>query len=133
MGLWGNKVLVEVKSVVQDMDFDGETLCRSCNRQMETGCGHLYVILDYHDGRARRVVAQLGKQGSCTRCQNDALAVAITVGLTHNVPISEYIESLRGYQCENPNMFPKNNRVLSCPDGIAKALEEIANAIGIKV
>ena len=117
--------------MLEKFNFDGDFLVQSCSHRVETGCGNLYVVVDHFEYKVRRVAAQLGKQGSCTRCQNDALAKSITIGLQFGVPIQEYINELKGYQCEKPKPFPKNNRVMSCPDGIAKALEEVAGVLQI--
>jgi len=117
----------------KEIEFNGESICRSCSTRIETGCGHLFVIIDYHEKKVKRVQANLGKQGSCTRCQNDALSRVISVGLDYGVPLDAFIRELKGHQCEKPKDWPKNNRVLSCPDGVAKALEEVTNVIQIQV
>lgn len=93
-----------------------------------TGCGNLYITVNWNGSKNPiEVFAYLGKNGGCTRCQNEALTRAITVGLKYGVPIREYIDELRGIQCSNPNMWPKADRTLSCPDAIAKAVEGVVS------
>ena len=93
-----------------------------------TGCGNMYVTLNRNDsGKLIEVFAVLGKNGGCSRCQNEALTRAITAGLRHGVPVDEYIKELSGLQCPNPSLWPTQERALSCPDAIAKTLKEYGN------
>jgi ribonucleoside-diphosphate reductase alpha chain len=88
-----------------------------------TGCGHLYITIN-SNGKPLELFASLGKNGGCTRCQNEALTRAISLGLRYGVPVKEFIEQLQGIQCPNANMWPESERTLSCPDAIARALQE---------
>jgi len=91
-----------------------------------TGCGNLYVTVNANgeEGSPVEVIARLGRSGGCTYCQNEALTRAITVGLKYGAPMQEFIKELKGIRCNNPYMWPEEDRTLSCPDAIAKALEE---------
>ena len=91
--------------------------------RMKTGCGNLYVTVNLNGGKPVEVFARLGKAGGCSNCQNEALARAVSLGLKYGVPVKGYVNELKGLQCPNPNMFPKEDRILSCPDAIAKVLE----------
>jgi len=91
-----------------------------------TGCGNMYVTVneDEDSGEVIEVFATLGKNGGCSRCQNEALTRAITMGLKYGASIGEFAEELKGIQCSSPHMWPREERTLSCPDAIARALEE---------
>lgn len=89
-----------------------------------TGCGNLYVTLTFYEGRVLEVFAWLGKSGGCAACQTEAMTRAISLGLRYGVPIEDYIKGLKGIQCPSPYMFPEEDRTLSCPDAIAKVMEE---------
>ena len=90
-----------------------------------TGCGSLYVTVAGDNGfEPMEVFAHLGKAGGCSNCQNEALTRVISLGLRYGVPVQEYIEALRGIRCPNPYMVNSDKQCLSCPDGIATALEE---------
>lgn len=94
-----------------------------------TGCGNLYVTVN-NDGNGSKpieVIARLGKNGGCSQCQNEAVTRAITLGLKYEVPLEEYIEELRGIECPSKNMWPEEERTLSCPDAIARVLGEYTN------
>ena len=97
-----------------------------------TGCGHLYVILGMNGSKPLRVTAQLGKSGVCSRCHLEALSESISLGLSHGVPLSEYIPKLKGIRCPSPVMFPQEEEVLSCADGIGRALESFLKESGEK-
>lgn len=96
----------------------------------KTGCGDLYVTIntDGVGGPPIEVFARLGKSGGCSYCQNEALSRAISMGLKYGVPLSDYIQQLKGTKCPSPYMWPENERSLSCPDAIAMILEEYLNA-----
>lgn len=91
-----------------------------------TGCGNLYVQLGWWNGKLNEVFATLGKSGGCAMSFNEALTRSITAGLRfgESVPVSEYVKQLRGIRCPTPMPFPKEDAVMSCPDAIAKVLEE---------
>ena len=98
--------------------LDGRTV------KVETGCGNLYVTLNSDGGGLQEVFAKLGRAGTCTVCQMEALTRCSTLGLRHGVPVKEFVDELKGIQCPNPKMWPEEERVLSCPDAIANILEE---------
>jgi len=89
-----------------------------------TGCGNLYITLNKDGNGLFEVFATLGKAGGCANCQNEALTRAITLGLRCGISKEEYIRELKGIQCPSPRMFPEEDRVLSCPDAIARTMEE---------
>ena len=92
--------------------------------KVETGCGTLYVTINKLDDKPFELFAHLGRSGSCASCWCEALTRAISLGLKYGVPSSEYVDELSGIRCQNVNMWPEDQRVLSCPDGIAKVLKE---------
>ena len=90
------------------------------------GCGDLYVTIN-GDGNGHdpiEVMVSLGKAGSCTKCQNEALTRMITLGLRYGVPTDDIIEDLKGIECPSKNLWPEEERALSCADAIARAIEE---------
>jgi len=92
--------------------------------KVPTGCGNMYVTLNGDESGVFEVFAALGKSGSCAKVQTEAITRLITLALKYSVPMSEIIDELRDLQCPNPNMFPKEARVLSCADAIAKVLRD---------
>lgn len=98
------------------------TTLKGSTLKMATQCGNLYITVACNGDKPMEVFAHLGKAGGCSNCQNEALTRSISLGLKYGIPVQEYVEELEGILCPNPNMWPANERVLSCPDGIATAL-----------
>ena len=99
--------------------------------RMETGCGHLYITVNGNgnDRKPLEVFARLGKAGGCSTSQNEALTRSISLGLRYGVPVEVFIEELKGIGCPNSHLWPEEERTLSCPDAIAKVLEEYVNGV----
>ena len=89
-----------------------------------TGCGNMYVQLNWSNGKLLEVFATLGHGGGCATCEMEALTRSITLGLKSGVPVGEYVRQLRGIRCPSPMPFPKEDAVFSCPDAIAKTLSK---------
>lgn len=85
-------------------------------------CGDLYVTLNWYENKPFEVFFQLGKSGGCPRTQTEALARQISISLRAGVDINEIIEQLLGIRCPTP-FLSQGVEVLSCPDGIGKALK----------
>lgn len=92
--------------------------------KVATGCGNLYITLNKNEDKLFEVFATLGKTGGCANAQNEGLTRMVTLCLRCGVPKEEIIKELVGIQCPNPVMFPEKERVLSCPDAIAKVIKE---------
>lgn len=88
-----------------------------------TGCGPLYIQMNWCGSRLFEVFATLGKTGGCAISQSEALTRSVTMGLRHGVPLAEYIRQLEGIRCPNPMPFPKEEAVWSCADALAKTLK----------
>ena len=88
------------------------------------GCQTLYITVGKVDGKVIEVFITMGKSGECNTCHCAALGIAISNGLQHGVPLSVYTDSLRGIRCPNPMICvaSKDDRILSCPDAVAKVL-----------
>ena len=95
--------------------------------KVQTGCGSMYVHINWHKGVPFEVFATLGKSGGCGMGQNEAVTRGITLGLRCGIPASEYISQLRGIHCLSPVPFPKETAVTSCPDAIASVLAQYCN------
>lgn len=119
---------LEVRSLSAKLERPKVTIGITIKRK--TQCGSIYVQV-CGDGNGHDPIetfATLGKAGGCTNCQLEALTRAITIGLKYGVPVKEYIEQLKNIECPSKVMWPEADRTLSCPDGVARALEEyIAN------
>ena len=89
-----------------------------------TGCGHLYVTVGEDGAEPCEVFAHLGKAGGCANCFLEALTRVITVGLNWGIPVEVFVKELEGLRCPNSCLYPEEEGTLSCPDGIARVLDE---------
>lgn len=90
-----------------------------------TGCGKLYVTINYNNnGNIIEVFTTIGKAGGCSKSQSEAIGRLITTSLKNNTNITSIIKQLKGISCHMPYGLGKN-KVLSCSDGVAKALEQV--------
>lgn len=98
-------------------------ITRGVTRRIDTGCGHLYVTINTDERGVCEVFTQMGKVGGCASAQLEAIARLISLALRSNVKLESIIKQLRSIRCPSP-IWTKGEMILSCADGIAKALEE---------
>jgi len=84
----------------------------------------MYIQLNWYEGRLFEVFATLGHGGGCALAQSEGLTRSVTLGLKYGIPVQEYIRQLRGIRCPSPMPFPKEKAVWSCPDVLARVLDE---------
>jgi ribonucleoside-diphosphate reductase alpha chain len=88
---------------------------------VRTDCGKIYVTLNRtDDGHYHEVFATLGKNGSCTKSQLEAITRSVTLALRADVHPDYAIEELGGIQCPC-----KSETAKSCADAIAHGLKEL--------
>ena len=90
------------------------------------GCGTLFTTANRDEAGLCEVFAALGKAGGCPS-QSEATCRAPSVALRSGVAPAALIEQLKGIRCLSTCLARKDNgdiAVLSCPDAIARAIEE---------
>lgn len=90
------------------------------------GCGTLFVTVNRDEQGLCEVFANLGKAGGCP-AQSEATCRAISAALRSGVDARELIEQLRAIRCLSAVAARNNGKqvnVQSCPDAIAKAMQE---------
>jgi len=90
------------------------------------GCGKLYVSVNKDDQGLCEVFANLGKAGGC-QAQSEATCRTVSAALRSGVDPGILIEQLKGIRCLSTITRRKEQSdidVLSCPDAIARAIEE---------
>ncbi len=92
--------------------------------KVSTGCGNMYIQLNWYKGKLLETFATHGHGGGCAACEMEALTKSITLGLKCGIPVVYYIDQLKGISCPSLMPFPKEDAVSSCPDAIAKTLEQ---------
>ncbi|KAA0002002.1 MAG: vitamin B12-dependent ribonucleotide reductase [Thermoplasmata archaeon] len=99
------------------------TVMWGVTRKMEVGCGNLYVTMNEDEHGLFEVFARLGKAGGCADAQLEAIGRLISLCLRSGIETRDIIKQLKGIRCPNP-LLTRGGTILSCPDAIAKALEE---------
>lgn len=90
--------------------------------RVSTGCGNMYVTVNYANGEVFEVFAALGKAGTCAKVQSEALTRTITLALRFGMPLAEIVKEIEFLRCPVPS-WEDGNQILSCPDAIAKVLK----------
>jgi ribonucleoside-diphosphate reductase alpha chain len=92
-----------------------------------TGCGTLFITVNKDINGLCEVFANLGKAGGCPS-QSEATCRIISAALRCGVDAKVLIEQLKNIRCFSTVTRRKEDKdidVLSCPDAIARAIEEV--------
>lgn len=100
---------------------------RGFTEQVYIGCGKLYVTVNYDDQGICEVFTNTGKHGGCPS-QSEAVGRLASLSLRSGIGIEDVIKQLKGIRCPS-TIRQKGLSVLSCPDAIAKVLDQAEKAI----
>ncbi|HZJ02917.1 MAG TPA: TSCPD domain-containing protein, partial [Thermoleophilia bacterium] len=92
-------------------------------REKVTGCGSLYITINEDEFGAREVFANMGKAGGCASASTEALGRLISLAYRYGATPEKIAKQLKGIRCHVPTGLGPN-QILSCPDAIARAIEE---------
>jgi len=84
-----------------------------------TGCGKLFVTLNYLEGVPYEVFMYMGKEGGCASSQAEAIGRLTTQVFIHKGTFDEVIRELRGINCTQ-----RNKDRPSCADALGQILEK---------
>jgi ribonucleoside-diphosphate reductase alpha chain len=100
--------------------------------QMQTGCGPLYVTINEDSTGLFELFTTMGKAGGCAASQSEAIGRMVSLAWRSGLQAKQIIRQLQGISCHSPSGFGEN-RVLSCADAVAKAIQSHLTANGSKV
>ncbi len=96
---------------------------RGVTERIGTGCGKLYVTVNYDDEGICEVFAQMGKSGGCATSQIEGIGRLISLALRSRVSVGAIVKQMKGIRCPAP-LWGKGGMVLSCADAIARVLDQ---------
>jgi ribonucleoside-diphosphate reductase alpha chain len=98
-------------------------LTRGVTERVNTGCGYIYVTVNF-DGRGiSEVFSILGKAGGCAAAQLEAISRLTSLALRSGIDVESIVKHLRGIRC--PSIaWEQGHAILSCADAIASVLEK---------
>lgn len=90
--------------------------------QMQTGCGPLYITVNEDKNGLFELFTTMGKAGGCAASQSEAIGRMVSLAWRSGVQARQVIKQLLGISCHCPTGFG-DNRILSCADAVAKAIQ----------
>lgn len=105
---------------------------RGWTYQMQTGCGPLYITVNEDKNGLFELFTTMGKAGGCAASQSEAIGRMVSLAWRSGVQARQVIKQLLGISCHCPSGFG-DNRVLSCADAVAKAIQSHLVANGYDV
>lgn len=100
--------------------------------QMQTGCGPLYVTVNEDDTGLFELFTTMGKAGGCAASQSEAIGRMVSLAWRSGLQARQVVKQLQGISCHSPSGFGEN-KVLSCADAVAKAIQAHVAANGGKM
>jgi len=98
-------------------------ITQGITERVTTGCGYIYVTVNYDDKGICEVFSSLGKAGGCASAQLEATSRLISLIFRSGIDVGSVIKQLRAIRC--PSVSWENGRaILSCADAIGSVLEK---------
>jgi ribonucleoside-diphosphate reductase alpha chain len=94
--------------------------------RVNTGCGYIYVTVNFDERGICEVFSLLGKAGGCASAQLEATSRLISLALRSGIEVNSITKQLRAIRCPSVS-WEQGRLVLSCADAIASVLEKYIN------
>lgn len=91
--------------------------------RVTTGCGYIYVTVNFDDKGICEVFSSLGKAGGCASAQLEATSRLISLALRSGIDVASVTKHLHGIRCPSV-AWEEGHAILSCADAIASVLEK---------
>ncbi|MBN1152639.1 MAG: vitamin B12-dependent ribonucleotide reductase, partial [Dehalococcoidia bacterium] len=106
-------------------------ITRGVTERVTTGCGNMYVTINFDEQGPCEAFATLGKAGGCAAAQLEAISRLISNALRCGLDLNSIVKNLRGIRC--PSIaWEQGKAVMSCADAIAGVLEKYADGAETK-
>jgi ribonucleoside-diphosphate reductase alpha chain len=93
-------------------------------QKISTGCGSLYVTINYFNKKPVEIFISMGKAGGCQAAQLESIGRLASIALQNGVKIDSIAKQLSNIRCQNP-IISKGEKITSCADAVAKSIIKI--------
>jgi ribonucleoside-diphosphate reductase alpha chain len=91
--------------------------------RVNTGCGYIYVTVNFDEHGICEVFSSLGKAGGCASAQLEATCRLISLALRTGIDTASITKQIRAIRCPSV-AWEQGKLVLSCADAIGSVLEK---------
>lgn len=98
-------------------------ITKGITERVTTGCGYIYVTVNFDEEGICEVFTSLGKAGGCASAQLEATSRLISLALRSGISTASVAKHLRAIRCPSV-AWEQGRAVLSCADAIASVLEK---------
>jgi len=96
---------------------------KGVTERVTTGCGYIYVTVNFDEKGVCEVFSSLGKAGGCASAQLEATSRLISLAARSGIDPGSVAKHLRGIHCPSV-AWEEGRAILSCADAIASVLEK---------
>ena len=127
----GKKEVEEAKTHDKLSPRKRPKVTRGITERVSTGCGYIYVTVNFDERGIAEVFTTLGKSGGCAAAQLEAISRLISLSLRSGIELDPIVRHLHGIRC--PSIaWEQGHAILSCADAIASVLQKYAKDIKTK-
>ncbi len=94
---------------------------KGITERVNTGCGYIYVTVNFDDQGICEVFSSLGKAGGCASAQLEGICRLISLALRSGVDTAAIVKQIRAIRCPSVS-WEQGKLVLSCADAIGSVL-----------
>ncbi len=91
--------------------------------RIKTGCGNLYVTVNYDSEGICEVFTSTGKAGGCPS-QSEAVARLASIALRSGISVEEIMNQMKGIRCPS-TVRQAGLKCTSCPDAISQVIRKV--------
>lgn len=91
--------------------------------RVRTGCGNLYVTVNYDSEGICEVFTSTGKAGGCPS-QSEAVARLASIALRSGISVEEIMNQMKGIRCPS-TVRQAGLKCTSCPDAISQVIRKV--------